>query len=331
METALTPIIKESKVPKSVADQVNQSLTPFFAKVQEWQQTIKTIVITDPSETGKMKMAREGRLALRQMRLDGTEIVKSNREIIKKRMESDVLEDKLWLKSGQIMELEYKTLEAQLEEKEKFAENFEISRKKALHATRATELVQYGWQDLGLMHLGEMDDGSYAALLNGTRIQHEEKLRAEAQATKERLEQEKKDILERERRNELNIKGLINYIPEYYTRKFCDLSKQEFEGITFKAENAKNEYLIAQQEIQKAKDMQANLKSSGFTIEQPPTVSQDYPTPKSDKARLIGYAEDIKGFIIPAFATQRGRDIYTEARGYIEKVAARIIAQADRL
>lgn len=328
METALTPIIKESRVPQSVADQVNQSLTPFFAKVQEWQQTIKTIVITDPSETGKMKMAREGRLALRQMRLDGTEIVSSNREIIKKRMESDVLEDKLWLKSGQIMELEYKTLEAQLEEKEKFAENFEIARKKSLHATRATELVQYGWQDLGLMHLGEMDEGSYAALLNGTKIQHEEKLRAEAQATKERLEQEKKDFLERERRQELSIRELINYIPEYYNRKFCDLSRQDFENVIFKAETAKNEYLENQRKIQQAKDEAAKVS---LPPEKLPELQQTTFHPANDRTKLIVFAKELQNMTLHGFTNVKCEAIYTEARGYIEKVAARIIAQADRL
>ena len=337
METALTPIIKESKVPQTVADQVNQSLTPFFAKVEEWKNTIKTIVITDPTETGKMKMAREGRLALRQMRLNGAEIVKANRDIIKERMESDVLEDKLWLKSGQVMELEYKTLEAQLEEKEKFAEVYEANRKKQLHITRSAELSQFGWQDLGLVNLGDMDSGSYAALLNGTKLQYEADKKAEAEAEKARLEQQHKDDLEQTRRKKIAYHGLQNYIPDFYSRKFCDLSEQEFSGVIAGGETAKNEYLENQRKIQQAKDQAESIPVSMQNQFGPqPDINNQFPKPGSgrtgdDISLLRTYAHNLQAMIVPGFATPAGKAIYDEARGYIAKVVARINAQAARL
>jgi len=319
METSLTPIIKEAKVPQTVADQVAKSLTPFFAKVEEWKKTIQTIVITSPEETGKMKTAREARLALRQMRLAATEIVKSNRTIIKTRMEADVLEDKLWLKSGQVMEAEYKMLESQLEEKEKFAETWEANRKKKLHLDRAGELSVYGWQDLGLVNLGEMDDGSYAALLNGTKLQHEADLRAAQEAEKARQEEERLAKLEQSRRDYCQRHGITNYIPNYYTRKLSDLTRDEMIAVVSQANQAKAEYVENQKKIAEAKVEVASIQA---------TSPQRKAT---DKEILLNFAERLRMTPLGGQLREPALGIFNEAIGYIEKVVARIKSQAEKL
>ena len=323
METSLTVIVKESKVPATVQEQVTKSLSSFFEKVEEWKSTIKTIVITDVSEVGKMKMAREGRLALRQMRLDGTEIVKSKREVIKARMEKDVLEDKLWLKSGQVMELEYKTLEAQLEEKEKFAEIFEANRKKQLHITRVAELSQHNWQDMGLIDLGAMDEGSYRAMLEGQKIQEEKRKAEIKKAEEEQAELIRLSNLAAARRTKFRDLGLVNFIEDFNALNFSTMDDRQFQIVLDMAETAKKAYADNQQKIKEAA-IQAQSPIS-------PSLNSTAPVGASDKVRLQSYATALTNLTLPGFATPAGREIYEEARGYISKVADRINARASKL
>jgi hypothetical protein len=65
----LTVFVEQSGIDKVKGNAITERLNVFFAKAQEWDSIIQGIVINDISETGKMKMAREGR-----RRIEGTTI-----------------------------------------------------------------------------------------------------------------------------------------------------------------------------------------------------------------------------------------------------------------
>lgn len=200
-ESPLVQIVEQSGLQKTKASNIITALSSFFQKAGEWNETIESIVITDPSETGKMKMAKEGRLFLKNLRLEGEKIVKAKREEIKARMADDVLEDKLWLKSGQMMEATFKNLESKLEEKEKFAERFEAERKEKLRSERLEilspfqEFIPFGIEN----SLGEMPETEFEKILNGAKLQQSTKIEAERKAEEERIAREKAEAEERER------------------------------------------------------------------------------------------------------------------------------------
>jgi hypothetical protein len=200
-ENSLIQIVETSGLEKSKGANITESLSKFFDKASEWNNTIESIVITDPSETGKMKMAKEGRLFLKNLRLEGLKIVELKRGEIKARMADDVLEDKLWLKAGQMMEATFKNLETKLEDKEKFAERWEADRKQKLMQERITllnpyqEFVPFGIET----SLGEMEASEFDKLLNGAKLQLEAKKEAERKAEEERILFEKKQAEEREK------------------------------------------------------------------------------------------------------------------------------------
>jgi len=316
METSLTPILKDAAVSMDAAQQLQISLIPFFEKVQEWKTTIDTIVITRPDETGKMKMAREGRLTLRQMRLDGTDIVKKNREVIKKRMESDVLEDKLWLKAGQIMEAEYKELEAKLEEKEKFAEIWEANRRKELHKTRATEMSQYGWDDLGFVDLGGMDDGSYAALLEGTRQQYQKRLEEEKRQAELQAEAKRQEILAQDRKNICYREKLTNFIPDYTTLNFGQMTVKRFGDLLADAKKARVEYEDNQRKIAEAKAAVQPPVETPVVIEELAVSGENV-----EVTRLRAYARSIRELPYPSVQSPSSKEIISKVQVSLNKVA----------
>lgn len=194
----LVQLVETSGLEVTKQNQIAETLGVFFNKAAEWDATIKSIVITSPEETGKMKMAKEGRLTLKNMRLEAEKIVKAKRDEVKYAMANFVLEDKLWLKAGQMMEATFKNLETKLEEKEKFAERWEAEQKETRKQKRIELITPYvaDWQFLDLYN---MTDEAFETMLSGAKLQHEAKIEAERKAEEERIAKEKAEAEERAR------------------------------------------------------------------------------------------------------------------------------------
>lgn len=193
----LAALVQSSGLEPEKQNEIGATLGRFFEKATEWSSKIDSIVVTDPSDTITMNMAREGRLGLRSMRLEAEKLVKEKRQSVQSAMSAYTLEDKLWLKAGQMMELTFKHLESKLEDQEKFAERFEAERRAKLKAERLAILAPLGHFDGA--GLDTMTEPFFEAMVNG--------LKAKIQAEKEeaeRIEAERKakeeaDRLERER------------------------------------------------------------------------------------------------------------------------------------
>ena len=189
--TELVQLVETSGLEKSKQNQIAETLGVFFNKAAEWDATIQSIVITSPDETGKMKMAKEGRLTLKNMRLEAEKIVKAKRDEVKYAMANFVLEDKLWLKAGQMMEATFKNLETKLEEKENFKLRWDAEQKEKLKTERLEQLLPLGFQFENGFDLGNMDEAMFKSLKLGLETAKKEKEEAERKAEEERIAKEK--------------------------------------------------------------------------------------------------------------------------------------------
>lgn len=184
----LIQVVEQSGLDKTKGQKITETLSVFFDKAAEWQAVIESLTINSIEEVGKMKTAKEIRLSLKNKRLEGEKLVTAAREIVKNRMADDVLEDKLWLKSGQIMTAVYDNLESKAEWIEKFAERYEAEQKEIRKSERTAELTPYAeFVPFGI-DLGIMSNEDYTKLLNGAKMQQNAKVEAEAKAEAERLE-----------------------------------------------------------------------------------------------------------------------------------------------
>lgn len=196
----LSVILDNSGIEKTKGELISKTLSEFFTKASGWNETIEALQIEDVSEVGKMKMAREGRLTLKNMRLEAKKLVENKRSEVKAKMSDYVLEDKLWLKGFQMVEATFKNLETKLEEKEKFAERKEFERLAELERERINILMPYNeFCEIEGMDLKSMSEEDFNSKLEKAKklleLDKAEKERLEA----ERLAKEKAEAEEKER------------------------------------------------------------------------------------------------------------------------------------
>lgn len=202
----LIQVVQTSGIEQEKQNAITQAMSRFFSFANEWDKKINTIVVRGHEDTESMSMAKEGRLTLKRMRIEGEGLIKSKRDAVKARMANDVLEDKLWLKVGQMMEAVFKNLETRLEEKEKFAERFELQQKEERRAKRAELIGQYltadqtAYNGIDLMNLS---DDAFEMMLEGAKRKHEQWLELQRKEKEEREQAEKRRILHENRKHEI--------------------------------------------------------------------------------------------------------------------------------
>lgn len=330
----LDEVVKSSGLATAKQNEIGNALGSFFAKASEWNATIQSIVITSPDEVGKMKMAREGRLTLKNLRLEAKAIVTSKRDTVKARMADDVLEDKLWLKAGQMMEATFNNLETKLEEKEKFAERWEANRKAELKAKRDEELTIYSeFVPFGL-NLGELSQEDYDKLFNGAKLQSEARIEAEKKAEAERkakeLELEKEREAQRLENQRLKAEAEKRE-KEIEAERKANEEKQAKERALAKAEADKlqaeaNAKLKAEQES-KAKleaEIEANRKAEAEKKQQE-QAELEAELSKGDKEKmvdLIKKLEEIKTQY--SFKSKKYSTIYASSNELLTKTVTYI-------
>jgi len=231
-------IIEDSK--KAV---IIEAVGTFLKKAAEWKTIVSGIVITSPEEKGKIKMAREGRLALRGYRIEGANFVKSKRDELKILMNDFLLEDKTWLRVGQLMDKVFKELEAQFEEKENTAERLAEQKKANLKAVRIGKLEELGFtaDDIPGVDLGTMDEPAFYFILGGMQKAKKDK---EEEALKQQQAEQKKKELSIQRQNELTTAGVS--IPMQLLATIGDLEEDDFNKLlTYEIEKKNAEKINA--------------------------------------------------------------------------------------
>lgn len=192
MENQLVKTINESGLEKTKAQVLLDNFACYFDIAADWENKANMLVITSVEQRAEMKMAREGRLFLREKRI----AVEKTRKILK---ESALREGQTIDAIAKILTNLILPIEESLEQKEKYAEIQEANRRAQLMAVREEELLPYmEFVPYGL-NLGEMQDGEYVKLLDGAKLQHKNKIEELERLERERVEAERKEAEERER------------------------------------------------------------------------------------------------------------------------------------
>lgn len=187
----LSNIVAQSGVELTKAQMVHDQFSDLFDQAAEWEQKAKEIVITDASQVGEMKLAREARLKLRDIRIAADKKKKELKEGI-------LIEGRLIDGIYNVIAGITKPIEDSLLEKEKFVEVQEKKRKAALKLDRLEKLDPYGI-DASFYDLENMTDEAFSQLLENTRLAHEAKIEARRKAEEERILREKAEAEERAR------------------------------------------------------------------------------------------------------------------------------------
>lgn len=108
-------IVKESGLEKSKADVILQKFQDYFTMAGEWERKAKSIVVTDEKQTDDMRLARTGRLLLREKRI----AIENTRKELK---EQSLREGKAIDGIANVLKALIVPIEEHLEKQEKFVE-----------------------------------------------------------------------------------------------------------------------------------------------------------------------------------------------------------------
>jgi hypothetical protein len=265
----LIRLIDQSGLEKGKTVQLGEQMSKFFNLASEWDDKIEQIVVTDPTQTREMKVARETRLMLRQYRLDAQKLIKQNRDILKEQMSDQILLDKLYLNAGKMITATFENLETKLEQKEKFAERWENEQRAILRSERLSKLQPFT-NDASIYPVETMTEIQFNELLNGIKSQFEHQERENERIAKERAEMEFQNELIR-RQNELLKAGFIwtGYVFKFETLEITPDRIKEMKTIDFNNELFETKQLIA--EIQKKKIESVSVKIENAPEQPDPT------------------------------------------------------------
>ena len=155
------------------------SFDDFISIAQEWESKAKEIHVTDSSQKDLMKMAKEGRLLLRQKRLD----IENLRKTIK---EQPLRECQAIDSVAKAFKDLITPIEDYLKEQEEFEKRENEAKLNQLIHERGEALKQYG-VDVQYLDLGNMPEPMFEMLLSSSKITHEQKIKEEKQAEERRL------------------------------------------------------------------------------------------------------------------------------------------------
>ena len=192
-ENKLAPLVLtiEPGLEQDTQQSLLTAFQGFYQSADEWRAKALSIQITRPDQIREMKLARETRLALREIR------IKADKR--RKEMKEDSLRRGKAIDGAfNMLAHAIEPLERHLLEQEQFIIRMEEERKAKLKIEREDALRPFA--DVSLYQLGEMDEATFNQLLETNRLGYAARQEAARKAEAERIERERIDAEERARR-----------------------------------------------------------------------------------------------------------------------------------
>lgn len=185
----LAKVERASGLAEDRAVALRGEFAPFYNSIVEWRE--KAALVTKPDDATHQKIAREVRLGLRKVRCEV--------ENVRKTLKADSLaRGKAIDGFANVLKYLCEPVEEKLLAVEQYAERQEAARIAALAQERAAALVAVE-ADPTAYNLGQMDDETFALVLEAAKKRQAERIEAERKAEAERVAKEKAKAEERER------------------------------------------------------------------------------------------------------------------------------------
>lgn len=197
-ETLLPVEVSELAVKVSANKQkeVAKVLQQIFTGTDDWEKQVDAIEVKDINDKMSIELAEVARKNSKQARLSAEKIFDAKREEVQNLKAEFDLEDKLWLKAKQVMQIKFKAIEEKAEWKANFVKRFEAEQKELRTQKRINEVSKYA--EINRIEFEAMSDESFESFLSGLKSTYEAKIEAELKAEEERISKEKADAEARE-------------------------------------------------------------------------------------------------------------------------------------
>lgn len=191
MENQLVKIVKESGLEQSKSQVLLANFQNYFEIAAEWENKAKMLIVTNESQKAEMKMAREGRLFLKEKRV----AVERTRKELK---EQSLREGQTIDAIAKILKNLIEPIENYLEQQEKFIEIKEAAMKAERKEKRVKILTDLNF-DFQFVDILNMPDEKFNELVLKIENERDAKIAAEKKAEEERIAKIEAERIENER------------------------------------------------------------------------------------------------------------------------------------
>lgn len=202
-QAKLLVVFDKSGLEPESKQYLRDAFAPLFEQAEQWRQKAIGLKVTDASQTREMKLCRESRLALKEIRCSA--------ENVRKKLKADILQrgravDGIY----NVLEMLVEPLENYLLDQEKFVERLEEARLAKIKQAREEEIRPYV-DDVTLYSVADMTEQAFIILRDGLKSAKEAKAAAEAKAREEadRIMREKAAEDERIRKENEALKASL--------------------------------------------------------------------------------------------------------------------------
>ena len=318
---ALVKIVETSGLEKTKANYILEKFQDYFKIASDWEQKSRALVVSSPSQIAEMKMAREGRLFLRQKRLD---IERARKEL----KEQSLREGKAIDGIANVLKALIEPIEDYLDKQERFVEIKEDEMREKRKLERTAEM-QSLLMNVEFYDVKNMPEESYRQLVDGERRAIQQRLEEERRMEAERIANEKAEAEEKERMRLENEK-----LKRETEAKEKELAKSRTEA------EARERKLKSEQEVKLKKEreqrerLQLELKTRAEAdarerkrIEDEEKAARRAP----DKQKLLVLAENIESFELPEVKSGEAKKVIDGVRELLAKTGNFIRGRVEKM
>jgi len=117
------------KISDKKRNEVQTVLEQIFTGTDDWEKQVDSITVKDIHDKMSIELAEAARKNSKKARLSAEKIFDSKRNEVQSLKAEFDLEDKLWLKAKQVMQIKFKAIEEKAEWKASFVKRFEAEEK----------------------------------------------------------------------------------------------------------------------------------------------------------------------------------------------------------
>ena len=329
-------VIESSGMEPATVALLKEKFIPFLEQAREWKQRASGLVVTDESQTREMKMAREARLALREIRI--------NADKARKDLKADALAYGRAVQGVyNTIEKAIKPIEEHLLEQEQFVEIKRQKEREALHLEREQAINPYmEWLpdnfQLSLTNTpwADVSEEKFNMLLSNALSAKEAHKAEQARLEAERIAREKAEAEERERIRKENERLRAERAElekqqaeerarmEAERRKAEEQARKEREAAEAKlaAERAERERMEA--EARKKAEEERKRKEAEEEARRRAEAAPD-------KDKLLAFAAELTDIQVPSVKVDEAKRIAESIEKKLFDLALKIREEAERL
>jgi hypothetical protein len=339
----LVAIVESSGLEKTKANQILEKFQGYFKIASHWESVAKTIVVSSPDQKAEMKMAREGRLELRQKRID---VEKMRREL----KEQSLREGKAIDGIANVLKGLIEPIEEYLDQQERFVEIREEKMKAERETKRIAEMESIGL-DTAFYDVKDMPEENYQSLVKATRKDNEARVKSQQKAESERLAKEKADAIERKRLNKENErlrkeseakeKQMAKERAEAAARENALREKARQEREEIEAKRRASERMMkseAEAKLNKERQERERIQSEIRAREEAEAKERKRVEKEErdaerapDKAKLIALSVKIEAFELPVVKSAEAKSLLRSTAVSLSNMAKYLRAEAGKL